>query len=177
MVVFRPFGTIASTTETNAKPRVDYVSPRVLLVGLFDGISGMIVALARLPIAIMGLVSCDIDENTRRLMGRRWPGLIAWNNITHVNRRDAENRGAVLAPICDFVLVAAGSPCQDLSSLNFGGKGLNGSKSALFFEMPRVLELLNAELDNRVQWLVEKCSLCPALIDESFPKLWVCALS
>lgn len=37
-------------------------------------------------------------------------------------------------------LVVGGSPCQDLSSMNFTREGLEGKKSSLFFEFVRVLK-------------------------------------
>ena len=50
-----------------------------------------------------------------------------------------------------MILVGAGSPCQDLSSLK-GGRGLDGDKSSLFFEVPRVIELLQDEFGDRTAW-------------------------
>ena len=73
---FRPYGSSKVSANRTFQPQADYVSPRVVVVGFFDGIGGLIVALSRLPVTIIGFVSCDKDEHTRRLMRRRWPGLI-----------------------------------------------------------------------------------------------------
>eukprot|EP00969_Alexandrium_andersonii_P056728 2501181-Alexandrium_andersonii.AAC.1 len=41
------------------------------------------------------------------------------------------------APGARWVVICAGSPCQDLSGLNAGGVGLGGTRSSLFFEISR----------------------------------------
>ena len=143
----RPYGASSSAKESVPGIPEDFVQPCILVIGLFDGIGGLIVALSRLPVMIVGFVSCDTDEHTRRLMRRRWPGLIEWNDVQKITRTEVDKLGAAFGPIVDIVLVGAGSPCQDLSSLNASGKVLAGAKSALFYEMPRILD--------RVHWLIE----------------------
>ena len=39
------------------------------------------------------------------------------------------------------MIIGGGSPCQDLSQLLSGGKGLAGERSRLFYEMPRLFKL------------------------------------
>ena len=51
----------------------------------------------------------------------------------------------MFGPMCSFVLVGGGRYCQDLGSLKNGGKGLDGSDSALFFEIPRIIKILKEE--------------------------------
>ena len=130
------------------------------------------VALSRLPVKIIAFASCDKDEHTRRLMRRRWPGLIEWNDVCQVSRIDVEKLGAVFGLICDFVIVGGGSPCQDLSSLKSGRKGLAGSKSALFFEVPRIIGLLREEFDGRIHWMAENVFSMTGKIGDAFQKSW-----
>eukprot|EP00973_Karenia_brevis_P027037 3731179-Karenia_brevis.AAC.1 len=44
-------------------------------------------------------------------------------------------------PSVRFLLIVAGSPCQDLSGLNATRQGLAGSRSRLFFEVIRVWQM------------------------------------
>ena len=46
---------------------------------------------------------------------------------------------------CDY-LVSAGSPCQDLASVNTHGKGLSGKSSCLFFLVPQTISWLQNAL-------------------------------
>lgn len=46
----------------------------------------------------------------------------------------------------------AGFPCQDISVSNSNGKGLDGSRSGLFFELVRLLE--GTKTENRPGWLI-----------------------
>eukprot|EP00973_Karenia_brevis_P054478 7570449-Karenia_brevis.AAC.1 len=45
-------------------------------------------------------------------------------------------------PSVKFVLITAGSPCQDLSGLNAMRRGLSGNRSKLFFEVVRIWQLV-----------------------------------
>ena len=64
-------------------------------------------------------------------------------SVTEVNEAAVRRLASIFAPRVDLVLIAGGSPCQDLSSLNAAGKGLEGSRSRLFFEIPRIFELVS----------------------------------
>lgn len=46
----------------------------------------------------------------------------------------------------------AGFPCQDISVSNSNGKGLDGSRSGLFFELVRLLK--GTKTENRPDWLI-----------------------
>ena len=82
----------------------DFVKSRVLIVGLFDGIGGLAVALSRLPLTVVGMISCEVDTDARRLMRRRWPGLIEWGDVRSVSREDVLKVASVYGQICDMVI-------------------------------------------------------------------------
>ena len=70
-------------------------------------------------------------------------------SVTEVDEAAVKRLALIFAPMVDFVLIAGGSPCQDLSSLNVEGRVLQGSHSSLFFEIPRIFQL-------GVQWFSVK---------------------
>ncbi|CAK0797837.1 unnamed protein product, partial [Prorocentrum cordatum] len=113
----------------------------VLVIGLCDGIGGMIVAFSSPRTKIIGYVSSEVDPCARRVVRKRWPGLIDWGGIQDVG---AEEIGKL-----------------DLSRLMFGRRGLEGKKSALFNEVPRVLGLLNVPFPGKVRSLVENVASMP----------------
>lgn len=53
-----------------------------------------------------------------------------------------ETFAASIGPSVDLVVAAGGSPCQDLFSLLADKAGLQGMRSKLFVEMPRIFEAL-----------------------------------
>ncbi|CAK0814337.1 unnamed protein product, partial [Prorocentrum cordatum] len=135
--------------------------PAVLVIGLFDGIGGMIVSLSRLRTKIIGYVSSEVDPSARRVVRKRWPGHIDWGNIKDVGTQHIDKLVQLFGGIVDVVYCGAGSPCQDLSRLMFGRRGLEGQKSALFREIPRILGLLNAAFPGKVRSLIENVASMP----------------
>ncbi|CAK0832382.1 unnamed protein product, partial [Prorocentrum cordatum] len=142
-----------------ANPRVPARAVRrvlsVLLIGLFDGIGGLAVAFSRLPVRIAAFVAAETDAKARRVVRLRWPGVIDWGDVARVGSETVRDLFEAFGGLVDLVVVAAGSPCQDLSRLNVGGRGLSGRKSSLFHEVPRILALLAAVFKDRLVWFVE----------------------
>jgi hypothetical protein len=91
--------------------------PRVLVIGLFDGAGGLRVSLGRLPVDVVGYISSEIDKEARRLVRVRWAGVIEWGDLTRVSREVVSSTAAAFAKGVDCIVVGAGSPCQDPSSL------------------------------------------------------------
>ena len=114
---------------------------RVLVVGLFDGIAGLLCALSRLPVLVIGFASSEIDPVAKKLVRKRWPGVIELGNIQGIDFETINKLAVTYAPLADLVIIGAGSPCQDLSGLLADRQGLLGERSKLFFEVPRILNL------------------------------------
>ena len=166
---FRPMGAMGLSDEwprkeldrscANLNHLLSLPSPsykkRVLVVGLFDGIGGLLVSVSRLPVVILGFVTSEIDSMARRLVRKRWPGVIELGDISKITREAIERLAATYNAVIDAVIVAAGSPCQDLSALLHGGKGLQGSRSKLFFEIPKVIALFKECFTVPVDYFVE----------------------
>ena len=155
------FKALVSPSVVPAVPRSLLRCPKVLCVGLFDGLGGLRVALSRLPVVVIGFISSEVDRTAKRLVRRRWPGVIEWGDITQIDRRMVDAAAGVYRTEVDVVLVGAGSPCQDLSQLLAGRTGLRGSRSSLFFEIPRLLSLLKEAFTCPVEYFIENVFSMP----------------
>ena len=151
-VRFRPAGSVEPRRSCGAK---------ILVVSLFDGVAAMLVALARLDCSVVGFASSEIDKSCKRLVRTRWPGVIELGDVTKITSANIEHLAASIGYKLDFVLVGAGSPCQDLSALRAGRKGLEGDKSSLFFEVPRIIKLLKDAFSVPVEFFVENVASMP----------------
>ena len=130
---------------------------RILCIGLFDGLGGLRIALNKLVTrcCVVGYVSCEVDKHAKRLVRKRWPGVIEWGDITLVNREMVSKLGDMFCNRVDLVLIGAGSPCQDLSALNAHRLGLAGSQSSLFYQIPRIVQYVKACFPGKVHFFVE----------------------
>ena len=142
----------APLLKTLAAP---FFRPRVLVVGLFDGIAGLLVSVSRLPVLVIGFVTSEIDSAAKRLVRKRWPGVIELGSICDISGDKISRLAGTYAAAVDLVLIGAGSPCQDLSALLAGGLGLEGPRSKLFFEIPRVVDLFKTHFNCPVHYFVE----------------------
>ena len=102
----------------------------MLTIGsLFSGIGGLELGLER---AGLGPVvwQVEIDPFCRRWLNAHWPEVERFEDVRTV--------GSALVPVD---LVCGGFPCQDVSSAG-SRRGLAGSRSGLWFEFSRIVELL-----------------------------------
>ncbi|CAK0910046.1 unnamed protein product, partial [Prorocentrum cordatum] len=129
--------------------------PRIVLIELFAGAAGAAVAASRLPIDVMAHVSCEVEPAARRLVRRRWAGVIELGNIEAVDAARFTEMLKGYARDADWVVLTAGSPCQDLASINVVGTGLEGSRSRLFFRVPELIQAAEAAFPKRTMWFVE----------------------
>jgi len=113
----------------------------VLGVAWFDGIGGWRVACEKIGIRFDCFVSCEIDVRCKRCVRAMWPGTIEVGDVTKVNESQIRSWFSVV-PNLRGVMQAGGSPCQGLSGLNVAGKGLEDPRSMLFFELVRVVRLV-----------------------------------
>ena len=100
-------------------------------------------AAARLPVIVF-FASSEINAEAKKLLRKRWPGLVELGDVTRLDAKAVHALALVLGPLIDAVVVAGGSPCQDLSSLNLDSQGLQGTRSGLLFDTPRVVSLFQA---------------------------------
>ena len=100
---------------------------------LFAGIGGIDLGLERAGWECKWQV--EIDAYATQVLAKHWPQVIRWDDVCTFPP----------AGSWDVDLIAAGFPCQDIST---SGKkeGVHGSRSGLFFEVIRIAELLRPSL-------------------------------
>ena len=102
----------------------------VLYIGLFDGLGGLRPALEKLGASVAGYIICENPKAAKRLVRLRWPGVIEWGDITKLTYEVVKSPLEAFAGLISLVVLAAGSPCQDLSGANIRGTGLRGSRGS-----------------------------------------------
>lgn len=109
--------------RVTAVERDGSTAPRV--VGLFAGIGGMELGLARAGFAASLL--CEIDPAARAVLSTRFPGVPVERDVRRITTLPAGTS-----------LLAAGFPCQDLSQAG-STRGISGGRSGLVAEVFRIL--------------------------------------
>ena len=115
---------------------------QVLCVGLFDGISGLRVALDLLGCGVIGHISVESNPQARRVVESHFPNVEVVTDINLVDS-DLVKRWSLSYSQATLVIQGAGPPCQGVSGLNFDRKGaLKDERSCLFTHGKRIKELL-----------------------------------
>ena len=96
---------------------------------LFSGIGGFALGLQQAGIKHDWLGYSDINEYSNKIYGRHFNGAEKLGDITTIQTHNL--------PRID--IVNFGFPCQDLSVANKQRRGLDGSRSSLFFEAIRII--------------------------------------
>ncbi len=110
------------------------------VLDLFSGIGGLALGLQRAgmrPVAFG-----EADPFARAVLARHWPGRCCYPDIRQLTAERLRTDG-VPAP----EVLCGGFPCQDISNAG-SGAGLDGGRSALWFEMLRLVE------ECRPDWVV-----------------------
>lgn len=99
------------------------------ILSLFNGISCGMVALERAEIPVERYVSYEIDKYANAVTAKNYPQIELRGDV----------KTADFTEFAGFDLILAGFPCQDLSALKQGQKGLAGARSGLFSELVRAI--------------------------------------
>ena len=115
--------------------------PRTALTvgSCFAGIAGFDLGFERAGARIIW--NCEIDANCRRVLRHHYPGVPRFRDVRTVTGAGLRNAGLVPDVLC------GGSPYQDLSHAGRRA-GLNGERSALFFEFARIAD------EAKPEWVV-----------------------
>lgn len=93
---------------------------------LFSGIGGFALAVKWLGIQTSHFV--EIDPYCQKVLAKNFPGTPIHDDITTFTAHPGE-----------YDLITGGFPCQDISSANPNGRGLEGERSGLFYELMRII--------------------------------------
>lgn len=94
---------------------------------LFSGIGGFALA-AQMVGGIETQQFVEIEPYAQKVLAKNFPGVPIHDDITTFTAE----RGR-------FDLITGGFPCQDISGANPNGRGLEGKRSGLFFELMRIV--------------------------------------
>ena len=103
------------------------------VLSLFDGISCGMVALERAGIPVERYVAYEIEPNAIKISKKNYPQIEHCGDVTTADFTQYQG----------FDILIGGSPCQDLSNYKDDRgevKGLEGSKSNLFYHFVRALK-------------------------------------
>ena len=97
---------------------------------LFTGIGGLDLGLVRAGMTPVWQV--EIDSFCRDVLSKHWPDVARWEDVRNVGATELQR----------VDLIAGGFPCQDISTANPSGRGLEGERSGLWYEFERVVREL-----------------------------------
>ena len=103
------------------------------VLSLFDGMSCGQIALDRAGIKVDSYFAAEIKKHAIEVTQHNYPNTKQLGDVTKINGFNL--------PKIDLLI--GGSPCQDFSRANKERKGVEGSKSSLFFEYVRLLKECN----------------------------------
>lgn len=117
---------------------------KLKVLSLFDGISCGRVALERAGIETDTYYASEIDESAMKISNKNYPDIIQVGDVSKISYANGilhTEKGDFNVGKIDIIM--GGSPCQDMSSVNDEGKGLDGEKSGLFFQYARIVKEVN----------------------------------
>lgn len=116
--------------------------PKILSIGLFDGIGCLRVALDLIGAQVVGHVSVEKQEEGHRVVEYHFPGTSFMTDVAAITTDDVRGWSLKWGQV-DLVVLGGGPPCQGVSGLNAGRRGaLLDERSNLYVHVRRVRDLL-----------------------------------
>jgi DNA (cytosine-5)-methyltransferase 1 len=110
------------------------------VLDLFSGIGGFSLGLERTG-HFNTVAFCERNPYCQRVLKKHWPTVQIFEDIRFVGERELE-------PLLPIDVITGGFPCQDISYANQMARGLDGSQSALYWEMYRIIRMV------RPRWII-----------------------
>lgn len=101
------------------------------VLDLFAGIGGFTLGLERAGMETIAF--CEIEEFPQKVLKKHWPKVPIYDDVRTLTAARLVSDGVGLPDI-----ITGGFPCQDLSTSG-SGKGLDGERSGLFYEIIRLI--------------------------------------
>eukprot|EP00435_Cladocopium_sp_Y103_P021090 s1976_g5.t1 len=121
----------------------------ILVISLFNGIGGSFRCYDILGLEPCGRIAVELDAAANRTTQRRWPSVLVIRDVRSVNRETVRSWSTKFLRISEIHLWA-GWPCVDLSAVKHNRQNLQGPQSSLFWEVPRIRDLLREEFGETV---------------------------
>lgn len=115
----------------------------VIVVSLFNGIGGAFRCYDVLGVAPLAMIAFDIHKPANRVTSRRWPHVLIYGDVRSIDE-DMVKSWLLKFPEAEEIHMWGGFPCNDLSSAKAYREELEGKDSSLFFEIPRVFQLIRS---------------------------------
>ena len=122
----------------------------ILVVSLFNGIGGCFRCYDIIGVKPVGRISFDLCKEANRIVERRWPGTRMLGDVRDINYEMVQEWEHEFGDV-EEVHAWGGFPCVDLSSAKAYRKNLDGPQSSLFWEIPRILQLIRAVFQGRAR--------------------------
>ena len=117
--------------------------PRVLSIGLFDGIGCLRVALDLISANVIGHISVEKQDEGHRVVEYHFPGTMFYSDVEAITEEDIIGWSLKFGQV-ELVILGAGPPCQGVSGLNASRRGaLADERSCLFIHVARIRGLLS----------------------------------
>ena len=116
----------------------------ILLISLFNGIGGCFRAYDVAGILPLARIAVECDDGANRITSRRWPGTDIVSDIHLVTRDLVRSWSRKYLGVLE-IHIWSGFPCTDLSGVKYNRENLQGRNSQLFYEVPRVTNLVKEE--------------------------------
>ena len=117
---------------------------QVFVIGLFDGIGALRVAMELQGVSVIGYVSVEKEAYARRVVESHFPGVVHYVDVTCIQETEVKEWSLRFSQ-CNLVVIGAGPPCQGVSGLNSDRKGaLRDARSCLFTHVSRISQLVRA---------------------------------
>ena len=131
-------GHMASLGELRGRMANSISEHSVLLIGLFDGIGALRVAMDLQETYVLGYVSVEMCSNARRVVESHYPGVEHIDDVANISA-EVVRGWSLRYSQCSLVIIGAGPPCQGVSGLNSDRRGaLKDGRSCLFAHVPRI---------------------------------------
>ena len=134
-----PFGAAAASSHVRGDLPEEHDFTQILSIGLFDGISGLRVAMDCLGVPVAGHISVEKTPEARRVVESYFPDTIFVEDIECIDEAMVQ-RWSLRFSNVGLVVVGAGPPCQGVSGLNSDRRGaLRDYRSCLFQHIPKIV--------------------------------------
>ena len=153
----------------------------VLVISLFNGIGGAFRGYDVAGLVPLGLIAVECDAAARRVCRRAWPRAIEIDDVRKIDRSMVQGWCNRFPRVLE-VHLHAGFPCVHLSSARADRLNLEGEGSNFFWELIRVLAIVEEEFSPtaQVEFVVENVASMDVAAREEISNhlgvepIWVC---